>query len=84
MSDWNPAEIIGIQPDYLSYSLYEYFVTNKSWFSARKQMGYGSGKSDKLMQQFLGKPFINLNLSFNSLIPSNVKKETKKYFCGII
>jgi phosphohistidine swiveling domain-containing protein len=77
MSDWNPAEIIGIQPDYLSYSLYEYFVTNKSWFSARKQMGYGSGKSDKLMQQFLGKPFINLNLSFNSLIPSNVKKETK-------
>lgn len=78
MSDWNPAEMIGAQPEYLSYSLYDYFITQDSWFIARKEMGYGTGKIQNLMENFLGKPYINLNLSFNSLIPADVNKKIRK------
>ena len=77
MSDWNPAEMIGVQPDYLSYSLYNYFITKKAWFVARKKMNYGFGKPNELMENFLGKPYINLNLSFDSLIPSDVSKNLR-------
>ncbi len=77
MSDWNPAEMIGVQPDYLSYSLYNYFITKKAWFIARKKMNYGFGKPKELMENFLGKPYINLNLSFDSLIPSDVNKNLR-------
>ncbi len=77
MSDWNPAEMIGVQPEYLSYSLYDYFITNKAWFNARKEMGYGFGEPKGLMENFLGKPYINLNLSFDSLIPSRVEKNLR-------
>ena len=52
MSDWNPAEMIGVQPDYLSYSLYNHFITKKAWFIARKKMNYGFGDHKKLMEIF--------------------------------
>ena len=77
MSDWNPAEMIGVQPDYLSYSLYNHFITKKAWFIARKKMNYGFGDHKRLMENFLGKPYINLNLSFDSLIPSDVNKNLR-------
>lgn len=77
MSDWNPAEMIGVHPEYLSYTLYEYFIMKKAWFNARKEMGYGMGEAKCLMQNFLGKPYINLNLSFESLVPTSINKKLR-------
>ena len=40
MSDWNPAEMLGESPNYLSLSLYKTFITNDSWYVQRKEFGY--------------------------------------------
>ena len=42
MPDWNPAEIIGENPENLSFSLYKKLVTDKNWFVARQEMGYSN------------------------------------------
>ena len=78
MPDWNPAEIIGFQPNLFSYSLYKLLVTDKIWATARKQMGYKELKDPKLMYSFTGKPFIDLRMSFNSLLPKSLNNELGK------
>ena len=78
MPDWNPAEIIGFQPNLFSYSLYKLLVTDKIWATARKQMGYKELKDPKLMYSFTGKPFIDLRMSFNSLLPNSLNNELGK------
>ena len=40
MPDWNPVEMIGYQPNALSYSLYETLITNDAWSKSRTLMGY--------------------------------------------
>ena len=40
MPDWNPAEMIGYQPNDLSYSIYKEIITDNAWSTARKEMGY--------------------------------------------
>ena len=75
MTDWNPAEMIGIQPKPLDYSLYCYLITNKSWAVARKKMGYNDISDKKLLVLLSGKPYIDIRRSFNSfLIPKLTKK----------
>ena len=72
MPDWNPAEMIGYQPNNLAYSIYKTFI-DKSWSKARHEMGYKL-VTHPLMYRFTGKPYIDTRLSFYSFIP----KETKK------
>ena len=74
MPDWNPAEIIGFQPSIFSYSLYKYLVTDKIWAISREQMGYKKLNNPKLMYSFTGKPYIDLRMSFNSLLPKRLGK----------
>lgn len=75
MPDWNPAEIIGENPERLSFSLYKKIVTDRYWFIARKEMGYSNFKGSKvLMHSILGKPYIDLNKSFNSFFPNDLPK----------
>ncbi len=74
MSDWNPAEMIGQFPSKLSYSLYSKLITNKSWLTARKKMGYKYFKDSSLMQSFAGRPYIDIRKSLNSLLPENLNK----------
>ena len=38
MPDWNPAEIIGNQPNDLAFSLYNYFISKNTWVKARNIM----------------------------------------------
>ena len=76
MPDWNPAEMIGYQPNNLAYSIYKTFITDKSWSKARHEMGYKL-VTHPLMYRFTGKPYIDTRLSFYSFIP----KETKKITC---
>lgn len=74
MPDWNPAEMIGQNPDNLSYSLYDRLITNKSWSKARGIMGYNTPISKQLMYSLCGKPYIDTRLSFNSFLPKGLKK----------
>ncbi len=74
MSDWNPAEMIGQLPSRLSYSLYANLITDHSWLKARESMGYKSFKDKKLMQNFAGRPFIDVRKSLNSFLPKNTSK----------
>ena len=74
MPDWNPAEMIGKYPKDLALSLYSNLITEKSWYLARKQMGYSQSKNNKLMLNLAGQPFIDTKKSFNSLIPFGVPR----------
>ena len=78
MTDWNPAEIIGNNPNNLSYSLYSYLITDNVWSKSRKILGYHDVGKTKLMIRFGNKPYIDVNASFNSLIPQNFSKQLTK------
>ena len=77
MPDWNPVEMIGYQPDQLSYSLYKKLVTNSAWCTARSEMQY-KNVNRKLMTTFSGKPYIDTRLSFFSYIPKKVSNIISK------
>ena len=78
MSDWNPSEIIGSNPNQLDYSLYKFLITDDIWYRSREILGYHDAKPNHLMQKFGNKPYIDLRASFNSLIPENLSKKIKK------
>ncbi len=77
MPDWNPAEMIGYQPNNLSYSIYKEIITDNAWSTARKEMGYKKVLRP-LMYKFTGKPYIDARLSFFSLIPNNISNNISK------
>ncbi len=77
MPDWNPAEMIGYQPNNLSFSIYKEIITDNAWSIARKEMGYKK-VSRPLMYKFTGKPYIDARLSFYSFIPNSISKRTSK------
>jgi len=66
MPDWNPAEIIGDNPNHLDYSLYDYIITNNAWHEARTSQGYYNVNPAKLVFLFGNKPYVNVRNSFNS------------------
>ncbi|MEJ6396451.1 PEP/pyruvate-binding domain-containing protein [Yoonia sp. 208BN28-4] len=72
MPDWNPAEIIGVRPRPLALSLYRDLVTDATWAYQRDNYGYRNLRSFPLVQTFAGHPFIDVRLSFNSFIPSDL------------
>ncbi|MGB7401722.1 MAG: PEP-utilizing enzyme [Arcobacter sp.] len=69
MPDWNPAEIIGIRPKRLALSLYKELITDETWAYQRDNYGYRNLRSHPLLISFLGVPFIDVRISFNSFIP---------------
>ena len=77
MPDWNPAEMIGYQPNNLSYSIYKEIITDNAWNIARQEMGYKK-VSRPLMYNFTGKPYIDARLSFYSFIPKDISSMTSK------
>lgn len=74
MPDWNPAEIIGLKPKRLATSLYKELVTDNIWAYQRDNYGYMNLRSHPLMHSFLGIPYIDVRLSFNSFIPKTLNK----------
>ena len=72
MSDWNPAEMIGLKPKPLALSLYKELITDFIWANSRKSYGYRDVTSNQLMTTFFGTPFIDLRVDFNSWIPSKI------------
>jgi glutamine kinase len=78
MPDWNPAEIIGIKPKRLALSLYKELITDETWAYQRDNYGYRNLRSHPLLVSFLGVPFIDVRVSFNSFIPKSLDKEISK------
>ena len=78
MSDWNPSEIIGNNPNLLDYSIYDYLIMQNAWHEGRSKLGYQNMGKTNLMTKFGNKPYVNINASFNSLIPKNLNKTLKR------
>jgi len=72
MPDWNPAEIIGTNPKPLALSLYQELITDHTWSLNRKDYGFRDLTSNHLMTSFLGMPYIDVRVDFNSWIPSTL------------
>ena len=72
MSDWNPAEMIGIKPKILALSLYQELITDEVWAKNRAYLGYKNITGNPLMFSILGTPYIDLRTDFNSWIPNNL------------
>ena len=72
MSDWNPAEMIGAKPSYLSLSLYSELITDEIWAEQRYNYGYKDVRPNPLMLNLGGSPYIDLRVDFNSFLPSNL------------
>ena len=77
MCDWNPAEIIGNNPNLLDYSLYDYLIMRKTWHTGREKLGYSKIKTPSLMIKFAQKPYVDVRASFNSLLPDKIPKRLK-------
>lgn len=75
MPDWNPAEIIGVNPRPLAVSLYRDLVTDAVWQQARGVMGYRTVPREHLMVLLAGRPYIDVRNSFNSFLPAAVDAE---------
>tara|TARA_B110000467_G_scaffold164645_1_gene194803 strand:+ start:67 stop:2487 length:2421 start_codon:yes stop_codon:yes gene_type:complete len=78
MSDWNPSEIIGNNPNILDYSLYDYLVMRTTWHEGRTSIGYQNVDPYNLMIKFGNKPYVDIRGSFNSLIPNDIDKKLKE------
>ncbi len=72
MPDWNPAEMIGVRPNPLAVSLYQYLITDSAWRKARGKMGYHNPVPEKLLFCIGGHPYIDVRNSFNNLIPDSL------------
>lgn len=76
MPDWNPAEIIGVKPKPLAFSLYRELVTNATWAYQRDNYGYCNLRSFPLIVDFEGVPYVDVRVSFNSFIPKTLSSHT--------
>lgn len=74
MTDWNPAEMIGVRPKPLAMSLYKEIITDSVWAYQRDNYGYRNLRSFPLMIDFAGLPYIDVRVSFNSFIPSELEE----------
>lgn len=72
MTDWNPAEMIGIRPKKLAMSLYREIITDSIWAYQRDNYGYRNLRSFPLMVDFGGLPYIDVRVSFNSFVPAQL------------
>ncbi len=68
MTDWNPAEIIGLKPKNLALSLYKSLITENIWCESRVNLGYKNIHQIPLMYTFMGTPFVDLRTDINSFL----------------
>lgn len=75
MADWNPAEMIGTKPNPLAFSLYRYLITDETWARQRAEYGYRDVRPANLIVDFLGHPYVDIRVDFNSFIPESLPEE---------
>ena len=76
MPDWNPAEIIGVKPKPLAFSLYQYLITNDIWAKQRAEYGYRDVRPMPLIHSFSGQPYVDVRASFNSFLPEELPDDS--------
>ncbi|MEW6999749.1 PEP-utilizing enzyme [Colwelliaceae bacterium BS250] len=76
MPDWNPAEIIGVRPKPLAFSLYRHLITNDVWAKQRAEFGYRDVNPSPLLVSLCGQPYIDCRASINSFIPASLPDAT--------
>lgn len=72
MPDWNPAEIIGLHPRPLAFSLYAWLITDSLYSLERARYGYRDVSTSPLIYNLHGKPYVDVRASFNSLLPKDL------------
>lgn len=72
MADWNPAEMIGTKPQPLAFSLYRHLITDESWATQRAEFGYRDVRPCNLIVDFLGHPYVDMRVDFNSFVPASL------------
>jgi len=82
MPDWNPAEIIGLRPKPLAYSLYKHLVTDKVWAQQRHDYAYRDVRGVPLMLDLHGIPYVDVRASFNSFVPKQLPDELATRLVG--
>lgn len=82
MPDWNPAEIIGVKPKPLAYSLYRHLIVDQVWAVQRAEFGYRDISQYPLIRTFVGQPYVNIRNSLNSFIPASVSNEAAERICN--
>lgn len=75
MTDWNPAEMIGVRPKTLALTLYQDIITDAVWAYQRDNYGYRNMRSFPLMVDLGGLPYIDVRVSFNSFVPAELEEE---------
>jgi phosphohistidine swiveling domain-containing protein len=75
MPDWNPAELIGIRPNTLAFSLFRELISDSIWAYERGNLGYRNLRSFPLVMDFAGHPYVDLRVSLNSLLPADINDE---------
>ena len=78
MTDWNPAEIIGLKPKPLATSLYQSLITDEVWSESRVSLGYKDVTKIPLLYSFLGTPYIDLKTDINSFLVSNLSDKIQQ------
>ena len=88
MTDWNPAEMIGLRPRTLALSLYKELITDSIWAYQRHRYGYRDLRSFPLLVSFMGLPYIDVRASLNSFIPSalgpRVSEKLAEYYLAMV
>jgi phosphohistidine swiveling domain-containing protein len=75
MTDWNPAEIIGMRPNALAINLYNHIITEEIWADQRSQYGYRDIRPTPLVYNFCAQPYVDCRASINSFIPSVLSED---------
>lgn len=75
MPDWNPAEIIGINPRPLAFSLYREIITDDVWGRSREECGYRKTCPRPGIVSFAGKPYVDVRMSFSSFVPASLPND---------
>lgn len=69
MTDWNPAEILGLYPQPLDTSLYDELVMRSAWSEGRTSVGWARPADPNLMVVVGGRPYVKIRQSLQSLLP---------------
>jgi hypothetical protein len=74
MSDWNPAELLGVHPRPLSTAMFQDLIGDGVWWEARSRLGYAACPVPRLplIRPVLGRPMVDLRRSANSLLPAGL------------
>lgn len=78
MAFWNPAEMIGDKPPSLPISLYRYLITDSVWHKALLEFGYQPVNPTALLVEIGGKPYVDLRIAFNALLPQGLKRSLRE------